>query len=61
MNDELKTDAQKALADSKTVIASLNSDEQKAAGWVKTHTAWAIAIGAFIVGAACGVVATLKL
>jgi hypothetical protein len=28
----------------------LETDAQKVTGWVKTHTAWAIGLGAFIVG-----------
>jgi hypothetical protein len=32
----------------------LGEDVQKAEGWVKTHIAWLIGLGAFIVGALAG-------
>lgn len=53
MSDEIKvveTDASKALADTKAVIANLESKEVSASGWIKGHIAWLIGLGGFVAG-----------
>jgi hypothetical protein len=50
MTDEVKTDAEKVLADTKATIANLESDEVSASGWIKGHTAWMIGLGSFVAG-----------
>lgn len=50
MTDELKTDAEKAMADTKATIASLEKTETSVTGWVKTHTAALIGLVCFVVG-----------
>lgn len=56
MSDEIKTDAEKVIADTQATIAELESGEVRAAGWVKTHTLIAAVLGAFILGAIAGAV-----
>lgn len=55
MTDEIKAvegDAKTVLADTNRVIEGLEADEVKAGGWVKTHVAWIIGLGCFVLGAA---------
>lgn len=61
MTDEVETDAKTALADSKTVIATLETEETTAVTWVKAHTLILAVLGAFILGAIAGAVLVAKL
>jgi hypothetical protein len=67
MTDEIKTDATKALADVKGVIADVDKDAAKveaaevsASGWVKTHVAWVIGLGCALVGFLAGYLAHVR-
>jgi hypothetical protein len=50
MADNLKTDAQKVETDLDSAYGDVKHVEATAGGWVQTHTAWAIGLGAFLLG-----------
>lgn len=54
MSDEIKTDAEKALAEVKTEIGKLETEEHNVSGWVKVHVVWVIGLAAFAVGVLLG-------
>lgn len=64
MTDEIKTDAEKVLADTKVEIGKLDTDGKsefvKVESYVKAHTAWIIGIVCSLVGFGAGWLCHLK-
>jgi hypothetical protein len=54
MADPIKTDAQKAREELDRVINASKTAEMEAGGWIKTHWAWIIGLGAFGAGVILG-------
>jgi hypothetical protein len=51
---DIKTDAEKTLADTKATIAGLEEKAQAGESWIRAHTAWLIGGGMFLAGIVVG-------
>jgi ElaB/YqjD/DUF883 family membrane-anchored ribosome-binding protein len=60
MTDEIKTEAEKELANIKAEMAKLDTDAKadvsKGESYVKSHIAWIIGIAAALLGFGCGLI-----
>jgi hypothetical protein len=51
---EAKTDAEKALGETKAAIEKLGDEAHAGETWVRAHTAWLIGGGSFLAGIVVG-------
>jgi hypothetical protein len=56
-----ETEEQKVLAESKAVIADLETDEKKAVTYYRAHALWIVGLCSFLLGAIAGAVIVAKL